>query len=175
MTFIVIHQLAQSAYNESVAQPDSALGDISKTIAVNLDILNRPESMTRILGEIHIVWAVIFILVGIMSILNGYKWHKIVVVLLAGMSGVWAGSIIAPQLGNGPIAAVCLAILFAVVAWPLLKYSVALFGGLAGAFAGANLCRPSSCRTINTSSALSLACSSLECSHSSHSASSSCS
>ena len=139
MPTTVFHQLAQAAYNESVAEPNSALGNISGMLAANLDVLNRPETMTKILSQIHIVWAVIFILVGMMCILNGYKWHKGVVVLLAGMSGVWAGSIIAPHLGNGPIAAVCLAILFAVLAWPLLKYSVSLFGGLAGAFAGANI------------------------------------
>lgn len=135
----MLQQLAQSAYNESVTEPDSAFGDIGGILATNLDVLNRPESLTRILTQIHIVWAVIFILVGIACILNGYKWHKGVVVLLAGMSGIWAGQIIGLQVGDGLIAAACLSVLFAVLAWPLLKYSVALFGGLAGAFAGANL------------------------------------
>ena len=55
------------------------------------------------------------------------------------MAGYWVGATAAPQIGQPIVASACFAVLFAVLAWPLLKYSVALFGGLAGAFAGANL------------------------------------
>ena len=42
-------------------------------------------------------------------------------------------------IGSTNVVAACVAVLFAVVAWPMMRYSVALFGGLAGAFAGANV------------------------------------
>lgn len=123
------------------AQPSSAspIGVINDRLRSNLDVLNHPEALTDILRQINLVWAVIFIIVGGLSVLNGYRWHKGIIVVLAALSGIWAGMALGNQVGDAMIAAACLSVLFAIVAWPLLRYSVALFGGLAGAFAGANL------------------------------------
>ncbi len=110
----------------------------SEAMRGKLDVLAHPDTLTRILSEINIVWAVIFVLVGILCVLHGYRWHKILMVLLAAMMGVWAGSLLGDRVGSVEIASVCLAVLAAVVAWPLMRYAVAIFGGLAGAFAGAN-------------------------------------
>jgi hypothetical protein len=117
----------------------NALRVLVDSISSNMDVLTRPGALSEVVTNIHIVWATIFILVGAACVVNGYKWHKIVVVILAGMSGVWAGSILGDSIGDATVVTVCLSVLFAVLAWPLLRYAVALFGGLAGAFAGANL------------------------------------
>jgi len=129
--------LAQSSALEDPGP--NGVSVISKAIATHLDVLNHPDSLSDLLLQIHLVWAVIFILVGMACVLNGYRWHKTVVVVLAAMSGVWAGYMLGQQMGNSVIAGVCLASLFAVLAWPMLRFAVALFGGLAGAFAGANM------------------------------------
>lgn len=121
------------------AVPDNPVPLFDSALRRNLDLLNHPEELQRIFTQLNMVWAVIFIIVGGLCVLNGYRWHKVVMVLLAGMGGVWAGTLLGQHVGSVTIAATCLALLFAVLAWPLLKYVVALFGGLAGAFAGANL------------------------------------
>lgn len=105
----------------------------------HIDILNHPGPLTDTLQQISLVWAVIFLLVGGLCLLNGYRWHKVVIVVLAVLTGIWAGTVLGQRLGNPPVIAACLAVLLGVVAWPGLKYAVAVFGGLAGAFAGANL------------------------------------
>ncbi len=104
-----------------------------------LDVLNHPSALGDILTRIGFIWAAIFLVVGGLCILNGYRWHKFVILILAALSGIWIGAAMGDRLGNPYVIASCLSILFAVVAWPFMKYAVAIFGGLAGAFAGANL------------------------------------
>ena len=133
--------IAQTA-PQGVASPEKSgnpIGLINERLRSNLDVLNHPDALTDIVRQINFVWALIFIILGGLSVLNGYRWHKGIIIVLAGLSGIWAGMALGSQVGDAMIAAACLSILFAILAWPLLKYSVAVFGGLAGAFAGANL------------------------------------
>lgn len=103
------------------------------------DFLNDPGSINDVLGQVHIVWATIFIIVGGLCVMNGYRWHKGVIILLAAILGIYSGTMLGERIGGTNVVAACAAVLFAVVAWPMLRYAVALFGGLAGAFAGANV------------------------------------
>ncbi len=112
---------------------------LSAVLRENLDVLARPEALTSLLQRIDIVWSVIFIVVGGLCVLHGYRWHKVMMIVLAALAGVWSGTVLGDRVGSEEIAAICLAVLFAMLAWPLMRYSVALFGGLAGAFAGANV------------------------------------
>ncbi|HVZ93469.1 MAG TPA: hypothetical protein VG797_03065 [Phycisphaerales bacterium] len=105
----------------------------------NIDVLNHPAALADILTRISVVWAAIFVLLGGLCLLNGYRWHKAVIVVLAALGGIWIGVALGQKLGNPVVIASCLSVLLAVVAWPGLKYAVAVFGGLAGAFLGANL------------------------------------
>jgi hypothetical protein len=142
---IILSQLtlAQSGGEDiAVDLPDTGRNPasiFSEALAGRLDVLSRPESMRNILEEINAVWAAIFILVGVLCLLQGYRWHKWLIVIMAGLFGVRYGMMYGDQVGNPHVAAACLAVLGAVIAWPLMKYSVAVFGGLAGAFAGANI------------------------------------
>lgn len=111
----------------------------SEALSGRLDVLSRPESMRSILDDITVVWGAIFILVGVLCLLQGYRWHKWLIVTMAAMFGVRYGLMYGDEVGNPNVAAACLAVLGAVLAWPLMRYSVAVFGGLAGAFAGANI------------------------------------
>jgi hypothetical protein len=71
-------------------------------------------------------------------VLYWYKWHKWVVVALAFMLGLLVGHILSQQIGKSLIVAMSLGILFATIATPMLRWTVAVFGGLTGAFLGAN-------------------------------------
>lgn len=103
------------------------------------DFLASPRTVTDVLSQVHIVWAAIFVVIGALCVTNGYRWHRGLMVLLAGILGLYVGTMVGERIGSTNVVAACAAVLFAVVAWPMLRYTVALFGGLAGAFAGANI------------------------------------
>lgn len=104
-----------------------------------IDLLNHPESLITTLTDVHPVWSGIFIIVGALCILNGFRWHKIVIVLLSGMLGVAAGMWLGDRIGGAhTVSSIALTALFMILALPGLRFAVALFGGLAGAFVGAN-------------------------------------
>ena len=132
--------LAQSANGGAAPAGSSAtpFGAMSAQLQDHLDILARPEALSPVLEQINMVWSVIFIIVGGLCVLHGYRWHKVLMVVLAAIAGVWVGTMLGDRVGSEEITAICLAVLFAVLAWPLMRYAVAVFGGLAGAFAGAN-------------------------------------
>ncbi len=118
---------------------ENAIGVLNEVLRTQLDVLNHPAALSEMVLQINVVWAAIFVTIGFLCVIHGYKWHKTVILALAGMLGVWAGLTIGQRIGETTVVAACMSVLFVVLSWPLLKYSVALFGGLAGAFLGANL------------------------------------
>ncbi len=118
--------------------------DVSPLAAANetvsrLDILNHPEELLTALSNLHVVWASIFVVVGALCILNGYRWHKKVVIICAFLGGLGLGHLLSKQMGNSRIVMGALGLLCAIVAAPLLRFAVAVFGALTGAFIGANV------------------------------------
>jgi len=103
-----------------------------------MDILSHPDELLSSLGQMPIVLASVFVVVGLMCVLNGYNWHKWVVVILAFLGGIALGNLLSAQLGKSSIVAFAIGALCAIIATPMLKITIALFGGLTGAFLGAN-------------------------------------
>lgn len=104
------------------------------------DTLAKPDELIGHLSELGVVWAIVFVVVGMICLLNGYKFYKIatvaLIVALGSGLGYWLGlAIQAPPF----VVAGCLGLLLAVLAFPMMKYAVAVLGGLSGAFIGANL------------------------------------
>lgn len=133
---MILAQTGDGGLPDTGRNPVEIVDDL---ISSNKDFLNHPQVLIDIVTEISIVWAVILVIVGALCIMNGYRWHKAMIILLAGMSGMWIGTLFGDHLGSSRVVAACLAVLLALLAWPLLRYAVALFGGLAGAFVGANV------------------------------------
>lgn len=105
-----------------------------------LGLLHRPDDLLAAVHSVNIVWCGVFVAVGAICLFQGYRWRKVVVLALAALGGMWAGTYLEPRLGDAStIGSVALAALFALLALPLMKFTVALFGGLAGAFLGANV------------------------------------
>lgn len=104
------------------------------------DTLAKPDQLIPELAQLGSIWALVFVILGMICLLNGYKFHKIltiaIVVLLGAMLGYWMGLEI-----HGPpfVVAGCVGTFMAVLALPLMKYAVAALGGLSGAFIGSNL------------------------------------
>lgn len=119
---------------------DNLFQTITKCFS-RVDALAHPSGIVDALTALSVVWAVVFIVAGVLCLFNGYKFHKAATVVLALVIGMFAGywmslrmNIQAPYLIAG-----CVGLLLAVVAFPLMKYVAAALGGLAGAFVGANL------------------------------------
>ena len=104
-----------------------------------LDILNHPDKLLGALANLHIVWASVLVVVGALCVLNGYRWHKWVIVICAFLGGLGLGHLLSKQMGQSRIAMAAIGLLCAVIATPLLRIAVAIFGGLTGAFIGANV------------------------------------
>jgi hypothetical protein len=103
-----------------------------------LDLLNRPDELLNALHSIHIVWASVLVVVGAMCVLNGYRWHKWVIIICAFLLGLDLGHMLSKQMDQSRIVMAAIGLLFAVAATPFTRYAVAIFGGLTGAFIGAN-------------------------------------
>jgi hypothetical protein len=103
------------------------------------DALAQPESVVQHLQTLGAVWAVIFLLAGLLCLYNGSHYYRASTIALAFVIGSIFGYWLGRQIEAPLIVAGCVGLLLAVVAFPLMKYAVALLGGLAGAFVGANL------------------------------------
>jgi len=103
-----------------------------------LDMLAQPTELVEKLQQLPVVMAAMFVAVGLVCLLQGFRLYKAVVLLIALITGVTVGYNLGHHVQAEVIVSCCLGVLLAVVAWPLMKYAVAVAGGLAGAFIGAN-------------------------------------
>ena len=90
------------------------------------------------LEQLPFVMAAVVATVGILCVFNGYRWHKWVVAVLAFLAGLGIGYKISQQMGKSLVVATAVGGLCAIIATPLLRFTVAIFGGITGAFIGAN-------------------------------------
>ncbi len=120
------------------SEPDSSPMEVVNGMAARLDILNHPDELLSALANMHIVWASVLVVVGALCVLNGYKWHKYVIIICAFLGGLGLGHLLSKQMGQSRVVMAAIGLLCAVVATPLLRIAVAVFGGLTGAFIGAN-------------------------------------
>jgi hypothetical protein len=103
-----------------------------------MDLLTQPDRLLKMLADMPMVAASMMVVVGALCVLNGYRWHKWVVVILAFMAGLGLGHILSQRMGKSVVVAIALGVLFATIATPMLRWTVAIFGGLTGAFLGAH-------------------------------------
>lgn len=104
------------------------------------DTLAKPDELIGQLGQLGSVWAIVFVIGGMLCLLNGYKFYKVATVALTVMIGSLFGYWIGIEMQGPPfVVAGCIGVLVAVLAFPLMKFAVAALGGLSGAFIGANL------------------------------------
>jgi len=132
------HLLAQSDGSPGNRIDEQALEALSGLFS-RMDILNHPAELMDNLANIPMVLAAVLLVVGLMCVLNGYIWHKWIVIILAFMAGIILGNLLSEQLGHSSVIAFSIGTLCAIIATPMLRITVALFGGLTGAFIGANV------------------------------------
>jgi hypothetical protein len=108
-------------------------------VFASMDTLAHPDRLVPALQQMSVIWALIFVIAGLVAMINGFKLYKWVTVVLALALGVFGGYFIGKSLEAEYVVAGCLGVLLAVCCWPLMKFAVAVMGGIVGAFLGANL------------------------------------
>lgn len=123
------------------AMPPDNVFEAINNIFFRPDALAHSQNLLENLNYMSIVWAVVFLAAGLVCLLHGFKFYKPVIIISALAIGWCAGYYLGSmeQVGQPYIAAACIAALLAVCCFPLMKYAVAVLGGLVGAFIGANL------------------------------------
>ena len=122
---------------------DARMGDpnvFENVIAIfsRADTLAHPEDLLHSLQAMSVVWAVIFLTAGLVCLLQGYRIYRTVTVVLALAIGAFVGYRLGQKINAEYIVAGCMAALMAVSCFRMMKYAVAIMGGLAGAFLSAN-------------------------------------
>lgn len=113
--------------------------DLFTTISDHLDILYRPADLLGHLQTLPIIASVVLVTVGAACVYNGFRWHKWIVIVLALMLGFGLGQMLSQEIGKSTVIALALGVLFAAIATPMLRFTVAFFAGIAGAAIGATL------------------------------------
>lgn len=126
------------AQNQPASASDQSVFDIVTSIFAHGDALANPDKLIRALQEMSVVWAVVFLVAGLLCLFNGYRFYKLTTVLLALFIGAFAGYGLGKHIDAQWIVAGCLGALLATVCFPLMKYAVAALGGITGAYVGAN-------------------------------------
>jgi hypothetical protein len=85
--------------------------------------------------------AAILVIGGIIYLLYGYQIFRALVIVNAGLCGAYIGARVGEKAGSMYAGALIGGFITAALAWPLLKYAVALMGGIFGALLGASMWR----------------------------------
>ena len=98
--------------------------------------LPAQERALDMLTGAELFFPVALLIVGILVVLFGYMAHRWIVVFNCVALGFWLGGLLGQRAQIATVAAVLGALLFGAVSWPLMKYAVAVCGGLVGAVVG---------------------------------------
>lgn len=131
--------LAQADTADSTPPPSDAEPLVPKDwdgVLATLNIVNDPQRLVEWLDQVPLIAGLTTVTLGVLCVLNGYRWHKWLVAILAFLAGLAIGTAVSQTMGKSVVVATAMGCLFALVARPLLKVSVAILGGLVGAFIG---------------------------------------
>ncbi|MBC7782319.1 MAG: hypothetical protein H7144_00650 [Burkholderiales bacterium] len=129
--------------DESTTQSSAAFFS-ARSADQALDALRQGMAQTDLLEACHdmnVAAAVVLIFAGVIFLLWGFYAFKTLVTLNAAIIGAWLGAMIGEHAGAPLPAAIIGAIVAATVTWPLMKYAVAIMGGLIGMIIGMSLWR----------------------------------
>jgi hypothetical protein len=118
----------------SLQKSETFFADVPRTWPHQHDLLTWCQQMTPAV-------AAGLILVGIVYLLFGFQIFKILVLLNAAVLGGYIGAYLGQEGDAATIGAVICGVAAAAIAWPAMKYAVALMGGIFGALLGASIWR----------------------------------
>ena len=107
-------------------------------IMERFDVLANPTLMLDTIKSFSMVLAIILCAVGAVCLVRGWKWHRMIVLVLALLGGIALGHALTLSMGRSMVIAIAVGLLCAALAAPMLKWTIAILAGLVGAFVGAN-------------------------------------
>ena len=116
----------------------TAIGETFSQTLERIDLMARPELMLDSLESMSVVLATILMLVGAVCLVRGWQWHRLIVLILALLGGIGLGHMLSLSMGRSMVVAIAVGLLFAALAAPMLKWTIAILAGAVGAFVGAN-------------------------------------
>ena len=114
ITFLAQQETQADPVTSAAATPM----DILRRMFTNMDILLHPDELLDALAGVSFVLASTLVIVGVLCVFNGYRWHRLVVVVLAFFCGLGMGELLADQFGRSNMVAIALGSLCAIVATP---------------------------------------------------------
>jgi hypothetical protein len=127
---------------EATTQPAAELiGRHSDRLADMLQQGISQEQLLTLCRNMNSATAVIMLMAGIVFLLWGFYAFKTLVLVNAAAVGGWLGFLIGQRSGAALPAAGVGAFVAAAVAWPMMKYAVAIMGGLIGTMIGMTVWR----------------------------------
>ena len=114
-------------------------GTMLDQIRNDLDIMSRPGDLVAHLATLPALAGVVLVAVGAACVINGYRWHKGIMVVLALLLGYGIGQMLSQELNKVWVIAIAVGLILSAIAWRWQNFIVAFFAGLAGAAIGATL------------------------------------
>lgn len=96
---------------------------------------NQVSALTS-LAQHEAFFPISLLILGILLLIFGFKAYKAVVVFNCIVLGFYVGSLLGEKPQVPVVAAIVGAVVMGAISWPLMKYAVALSGGLVGAIVG---------------------------------------
>src|SRR5207248_3732639 len=84
----------------------------------------------------EVFFAAALSIIGVLLMMFGFKAYRWIVVFNCVALGFWLGGLLGEKAQITTVAAVLGALLLGAMSWPLMKYAVAVCGGLVGAVVG---------------------------------------
>ncbi|MDG2030064.1 MAG: hypothetical protein P8J45_03555 [Phycisphaerales bacterium] len=116
----------------------NAFGETISETLKRMDLMARPELLLDSLESMSVVLASILLFVGAICLVRGWRWHRLIVLVLALLGGVGIGHMLSLSMGRSMVVAIAIGLLCAALAAPMLKWTIAILAGGVGAFVGAN-------------------------------------
>jgi hypothetical protein len=120
---------------------------LAKTSSLFFQPMTHIPAQTELLGfcqDMAVGTAVLFGLLGVIYLMFGWMWFKPLFTLNAAIFGAYLGALLGQRAGDWTMAGLLLGgVLSACIAWPCMKWAVAVMGGVCGAIVGASVWRMS--------------------------------
>lgn len=97
------------------------------------DALAHPEPMIAALRHLPLLTAWVMMAGGAIVLSHGVRFYRVGFVAAATAAGAWAGYHFGKSMGGEVVLALCLGVMAAALAWPMMRYLVVALAALAGA------------------------------------------
>ncbi len=137
MSYPMISEIATLTMGTLPVDADG-LGGTFREIVARFDIMAQPQLLIQTIDSLSILVAAVLTATGAVCLARGFRWHRGIVLLLALLAGIGLGHLMSLSMGRSMVISLAIGLLCATLAAPMLKWTIAVLAGGAGAFVGIN-------------------------------------